>query len=323
MTRRRHRTGTSTSLLLLLLPLSVGGFIAGNTRRRYGRRLLSAGATDDDNDDDGGGTGSIPDEIIEAEAKSAGGRGPRLAVAGTVATATTVFGAAQAAVTQNANLAGVVPSLFDSPPATLAISFGVAGGCAALINAELETKKANQRRIWEAVKAKKKTLSAKGPSRAQRRQRGGGKVAKLEPVSAAPPSPSPSPPPAPAPAAAPAAGGGEGGGGFLEGLVAKVETAFPEANAMAANSALQLNAALEERGILEPVAQQQQQQQQQQASVEGSLADESNVTDSDAGAGDGSAKAAAAPTKTQLKKKEQARSKKKSSSKKKNLKGKK
>ena len=125
----------------------------------------------------------IPNEIIEAEARSASGRGPRLAIAGLAAAAGVGTGVTQAFAIKGAVDPGIVPSFLDNLPLSLVISFGIAGGAGALINSELATKAANQRRIWEAVKEKQKQKieePKKGPSRAERRRKGGGKSQSLE-----------------------------------------------------------------------------------------------------------------------------------------------
>ena len=190
----------------------------------------------------------IPNEIIEAEARSASGRGPRLAIAGLAATAAVGMGVTQAFAIKGAVDPGIVPSFLDNPPLSLVISFGIAGGAGALIKSELATKAANQRRIWEAVKEKQKQKieePKKGPSRAERRRKGGGKIQSLESFDIAS-----------VPTTRPKSErdtGDNKDGGLLENFVGSVATAFPEANAIAANSAMQLNTALEEKGILEPI----------------------------------------------------------------------
>ena len=161
---------------------------------------------------------TIPQAIVDAESRSASGRPIRLGVA------------ALAALSAAFEVAGVtlneedVPLVIDNVPISVGLSCAVLVGAAALASSEYSTMRANQQRIWDEFK---KRREAEPPNRMSRRSKK---------------------------SAAPKQAVAEQPSNAVEAVIDAAARYFPEADAMARVQATQLNTALEERGILEPVA---------------------------------------------------------------------
>lgn len=224
---------------MLLLALSCGLLVTPSTHRlptsREHRSTLIRAAE------------PPPPEVIEAEANATPNRKYRLAGAATVgALAVTQAGLGVCSLAGVEGLAELGDNvlLFGNPFLTLLVDVGLAGTAGLTWQQEQATREANVARIWEEVQRRRKGGAKSGENRSQKRARkkpGAAKPVGMAPVAAAPPA---SAPPAPPPPASPPPGSAFGG------LAAKASSFFDEANAMGRASALELNAQLEERGVL-------------------------------------------------------------------------
>lgn len=195
----------------------------------------------------------VPPEVIEAEGKATPGRPPRLA--GTIALG--VLSSASAALCvatiagqpQAAELAeNMLP--FGNAPVSLAVNLVLCGTCGWVYQQELQTREQNILRIWDEVQRRRSTAGESGKNRKQKRApaktpaelrqqaRQQGATTSFQA--------SPLPPPPPPPTAASLQADEPG---FLEKLTSS--PFMQEANAMAKVQAMSLNAALEERGVLQ------------------------------------------------------------------------
>jgi hypothetical protein len=191
-----------------------------------------------------------PPEVIDAEAKATPNRIYRLAVAGGAAAISLVSAGATAAT-----MTGALDSndvlLFGNPYLTLGADLLVGGTGAWAFQQEMKTKEENIARIWEEVQRRRSGGAASGANRSQRRAK---KVVQQQPAVPAPvgfaSAPTKQPPPSPPPAEPATQATEAKGGGLLDGAKAF----FDEANAMGKANALNLNAKLEDAGVLPPVA---------------------------------------------------------------------
>ena len=241
--------------MLLLASLHAFALVAfapppHHTPLAFSRRAPIAVAMDD--------MSKPPPEVVEAEANATPNRKFRLVGCGVG------FGVSLGSGILSFNVLTGNPDaqnlrdlvLFDNPIISLLVDIIIGGTCAWAFQQEIKTRDENQRRIWEEVKRRRAGGAASGANRSQRRAKKVVDTRKAQFTGGggfnSPPPPPPAPPPPPPPAAPPMADAAEGGG---EGLFEKAKSFFEEANEMGKASALVLNAQLEEKGVLSPIAQ--------------------------------------------------------------------
>jgi hypothetical protein len=170
-----------------------------------------------------------PPEVVEAEANATPYRKWRLAAAGVGVGASAVSAAVALGVLAGVgdDLAPVLP--FESPVAALLIDTTIGGACLWAWSKEQETKRLNIQRIWEEVRRRQQGgAPAAGSNRSQRRAEKKGATSRRR----APPAPAPT-------SASPSNPFGE---------------FFEQANALGRAQAVDLNARLEDAGVLPPLS---------------------------------------------------------------------
>ena len=189
-------------------------------------------------------------QVVEAEARAASGRTPRVAgtaVLGLLAAASAAVAAGSLAGNEQAAALAEDVLPFGSAPLSLLLDAGVGWACLWVYAQEMQTRDENLDRIWTELQQRR--AAAAGANRAERRAKkvarervftGGGGFAA---------SPPPPPPPAPASSLSPPSAGAasEQDG---SGLLASVKDFWSEANELGRAGALNLNAQLEEQGVL-------------------------------------------------------------------------
>jgi len=196
-----------------------------------------------------------PPEVIEAEDKATPNRKYRLATAAGAVGISSVAGGLAVASLAGQEI-GQDVLLFGSPFLTLGASTIIGGTGAWAWNEEQKTKRQNIARIWEEVQLRRRGgggAPGSGANRSQRRAKkvpvAGGAMPGAGGFGQAPSAPTlaPKSPPSPPPTEPEQPGGG---------LFAGVQSFFDEANAMGKAQAVNLNAQLEDAGVLKPLAQQ-------------------------------------------------------------------
>lgn len=182
---------------------------------------------------------AIPQEVIDAEEKSSGkGRNLRIAFSGVVLAASCT----EAVLVLDADNQAAL-FIVGSPEFSLGLSLLFAVGSVALAAAEINTQRDNQQRIWMELKRRRENVISvtSGPNRLSRRSAAPTttKSERRSPVDndASFNSPAPTPPSSIDPAQA---------------FINLADRFFPEANAVAKVQATRMNAALEEKGFLQP-----------------------------------------------------------------------
>ena len=149
--------------------------------------------------------------------------------------------------------------LFGNAFVTLAADIIVGGTSAWALQQEERTKRENVDRIWQEVKRRRTGGAASGSNRSQRRAKkvevaGGAMPGAGGFGAASPPRPAPRPPPAPrAPPPNPPAATKEDVSADDGGLFAGVNAFMDEGNELGKAGAINLNAQLEDAGVLPPV----------------------------------------------------------------------